>query len=98
LLAQLFDGKTDDGNKEPLSRIKTAKERLTSLLDHRNLPELNMEASAEDIQRNAKEMMIMVKSFLPSFNDDENKKNEIVESIRLIIQETNKLTGYGMTR
>ena len=67
------------------------KEKLSSLMAGQSLPDLNIDSNPDEIQKNARELMMIIKSFLPSFGD-ENKQKEIIESIRAIIQETSKLT------
>ena len=89
--SRIFKGKSDDKNKDQLSQIKSMKEKLSSLMAGQSLPDLNIDSNPDEIQKNARELMMIIKSFLPSFGD-ENKQKEIIESIRAIIQETSKLT------
>lgn len=93
--SRIFKGESNDKNKDQKIHIKSMKEKLSSLMAGQSLPDLNVDSSPDEIQKNARELMVIIKSFLPSFSD-ENKKKEIIESIRSLIQETSKLAEPGI--
>ncbi len=90
-LSQLFEEKNGNKKEDQQSHIQSAKERLHSLLEGQRLPDISIDLSPEEIQKKTRELMVIVKSFLPSLKD-EKKQNEIIESVRLIIRETKNLT------
>lgn len=90
-LIQLITEKNDNRKKDQKNNIKSAKERLNGLLEGRNLPDLNIDSSPEEIQKKTRELTAIIKTFLPSLNN-EKQQNDIVESLRTIIQVSNKLT------
>ncbi len=77
--------------KEQIKHIKTAKERLQELLQGPRVPAIDFTADNENIQRESKELIKTVKTFLPSIKD-ERQQEEAVEAVRTIIKESRKLT------
>ena len=78
--------------EDQIKHIRSAKERLQELLKVPQVPAINFESDGESIQRESKELIRVVKAYLPSIKD-ENTQMEAVEAIRTIIKESKNLTG-----
>ncbi|VAX37826.1 hypothetical protein MNBD_UNCLBAC01-1517 [hydrothermal vent metagenome] len=65
--------------------ITTAKDRLAELLQDRCLPDLNVNAGQEEVQKSSKEIFKIVKSVLPMIKD-ESIQNEVLKNVRIIIK------------
>ena len=88
----LFREETGGGTyQEQIKHIKTAKERLQELLNGPRIPSIDFTSGNENIQNESKELIKVVKSFLPSIKD-EKQQEEAVEAVRTIIKESKKLT------
>ena len=77
--------------QEQIKHIKTAKDKLQDLLKGPRVPSIDFESGQENIQREAKELIRVVKSYLPSIKD-EQQQVEAVEAVRTIIKESKRLT------
>ncbi len=83
--------------KKPIHYIKSAKEKLHELLDVPHLPNIDYESSDANIQKESKEFIRVVKSFLPSVKDEETQ-TEVVKAIRMIVKESVKLESSAKTK
>lgn len=89
--ARLFGKETGTTREEQIEHIKSAKERLQGLLKVPHVPAIHFESSHENIQNESKELVRVVKTYLPSIKDEQTQ-TEIVEAIRTIIRESKSLT------
>ncbi len=79
-----------EGADARVSQIKEAREQLVFLLEGRMLPDLGLHHPPSEIERQSRQLMSIVKSFLPTVKD-ENKENEILKYVRMILNETKKV-------
>ena len=70
----------------PAMDIRFAKERLRSLMDGLPIPDLHPNLSPQEIQTKSRELMMMVKTYLPTLKDDQ-KQDEIVEAVRTVLRQ-----------
>ena len=84
----LFSGDVSD---EPIVHIKSAKERLHQLLNAPHFPSIDYGSSNENIQRQSKDFIKVVKACLSSVKDEQTQ-SEIVQAIRVIVKESVRLT------
>ena len=89
---RLFREEAGTTYEDQIKHIKSAKERLQELLKGPQVPAIHFESGGENIQRESKDLIRVVKSYLPSIKD-EQMQTEAVEAIRMIIKESKKLTG-----
>ena len=90
-LDRLFKEKTGGSFEDQIKHIRSAKDKLQGLLRGPVVPAINFNSSHENIQRESKELIRVVKAYLPSIKD-EQMQTEAVEAIRTIIKESRKLT------
>jgi hypothetical protein len=88
---RLFQEESGNTYQEQIKHIKSAKERLQELLNGPRIPAIDFTSTHENIQEKSKELIRVVKSFLPSIKD-EQQQVEAVEAVRTIIRESKKLT------
>src|SRR3989338_1138140 len=86
---ELFSG---NNPQQPVKHIRSAKEKLQELLKAPHLPVIDYEGTTDDIQRDSKEFLKLVKSYLPSIKD-ELVQVEAVKAIRVIVKESARLAG-----
>lgn len=93
-VGRLFRGETATAaaGNDQIRYIKSAKERLQELLKGPIVPAIDFESSNDNIQKESRELIRTVKTYLPSIKD-ENMQTEAIEAIRTIIRESQKLTG-----
>ncbi len=94
-LRQLAGDAEVDGQMEETpqyARIRSARDKVSELMPGQNIPSLDLDADLPNIQQAAREIVKSVKQAL-SFISDENIQTQIVESMRVILTETETLSG-----
>ncbi len=85
VLKKLLAERNSNQSEERVNRVKSAKERLSTLMDGRPLPDITPSLDNDELQRRTRELSVLVKSYLPTLKD-EQKQNSIVEALRVILQ------------
>lgn len=87
-IKELFNDHADD---LPIEHIKSAKEKLHQLLNVPHFPSIDYESSNENIQKQSRAFIRIVKTSLPSVKDEQTQM-EVVQAIRVIVKESVQLT------
>jgi AAA15 family ATPase/GTPase len=73
-----------------VQNIKSAKDKLQEILNSPQIPTIDFESSKETVQREIKELIKVVKPFLPSLKN-EQLQAEALDAVRVIIKESGRL-------
>ena len=93
---RLFMAPGQEGLQKDLLEISSAQQRLETLMHGTALPNLDLNDGPETVQQRIRELVRLVKAFLPSIKD-EATQNDVVQNIRTIIHTSKNLPARETT-